>query len=210
MPPACEHCAFMTSATPSARWRSTSRASCRSRRGWATPTSRRRCATCITRAAPTTPSCSPAFAEGARACHQTFDERQEGRASRARSGVTEQTCNLSRSRSLPLARRLFRLDSSLTSIGRAGCPRSPLRVEARSETSMPRAAAIRRTVPQAGFRPHSMWLSHVGCRSAPWATCSCDRPRASPGLADGLPEGDLRIGSWSHARNGRGRSPSWP
>ncbi len=43
-----------TCATPSARWRSTAPRSCRSRRGWATPTSRRHCATCTTRAAPTT------------------------------------------------------------------------------------------------------------------------------------------------------------
>ena len=38
---------------------------------------------------------------------------------------------------------------------------------------------MRRTVPQAGLRPPSMWLSQVGCRSAPWATSSCERPRAS-------------------------------
>lgn len=30
--------------------------------------------------------------------------------------------------------------------------------------------------------------------------------KSRSGLADRLPEGDLRIGSWSHARNGRGPS----
>ena len=43
---------------------------------------------------------------------------------------------------------------------------------ASSETSIPSPAAIRRTVPQAGLRPASMWLSHVGCSSALCATSS--------------------------------------
>ena len=42
----------------------------------------------------------------------------------------------------------------------------------RSDTSTPREVAMRRTVPHLGFLPASMWLSHVGCRSAPWATSS--------------------------------------
>lgn len=42
-----------------ARWRSTTPRSSRSGRGWATPTSIRRCATRTTRAAPTTRGCSP-------------------------------------------------------------------------------------------------------------------------------------------------------
>jgi hypothetical protein len=57
--PPCDDCVFTIYATPSAHWRSTSPASSRYRHGWATPTSRRRCATCTTRAAPTTPNCSP-------------------------------------------------------------------------------------------------------------------------------------------------------
>lgn len=47
----------MTCATPSARWRSTARRSCRCRRGWVTPTSRRSCAICTTEATPTRPTC---------------------------------------------------------------------------------------------------------------------------------------------------------
>ena len=44
--------------------------------------------------------------------------------------------------------------------------------------------------PQAGLLPPSMWLSQVGCRSAPSTTCSCDRPRA--GRSVGSPvRGDL-------------------
>lgn len=37
---------------------------------------------------------------------------------------------------------------------------------------------MRRTVPQAGFRPASKCDSQVGCRSARLATSSCDSPRA--------------------------------
>jgi Phage integrase, N-terminal SAM-like domain len=55
--PGCASCASTTCATPSGRWRSTRPRSSRSRRGWATPTSRPRCATCTTRAARTMHAC---------------------------------------------------------------------------------------------------------------------------------------------------------
>jgi integrase len=56
----CASCASMTCAIPLGRWRSTPSRSCRFRRGWGTRILRRRCATCTTRAAPTTHASSRA------------------------------------------------------------------------------------------------------------------------------------------------------
>lgn len=56
---ACDAYAFTTCGIPSAVWRSTSRASCKYRRGWGRPTSRPPCDTCTTRAAQTMLVCSP-------------------------------------------------------------------------------------------------------------------------------------------------------
>jgi hypothetical protein len=64
-------------ATSSGRWRSTAPRSSRSRHGWATPTSRPRCATCTTRAMPTTPNCYPAHSNPRLRHHRSQVRRLE-------------------------------------------------------------------------------------------------------------------------------------
>ncbi len=96
--------AFTTCATPSARWPSTSPASSRCRHGWDTPTSRRRCATCTTRAAPTTPSCSQRLSEPKRPSPPP-SVRQPRRGAVRHSART---------------RALFRRERLIFAVGRAG------------------------------------------------------------------------------------------